>query len=156
RIAEAALARTTNVADDAARLFLNEGHFYSLQEQHGWALSRFALAYAIECGGRDCSASRRTASLLQTMASEEGDLGEPGRAQATMDKALAVLERTHSKDDPKLGAFFNNLGYMQYKNEDFDAAIGSYRRALAIAEAGLGPDHQWTALALVNLADTLA
>jgi tetratricopeptide (TPR) repeat protein len=66
-------------------------------------------------------------------------------------EAVAIAERHHAPDDPRLAAVVLNLGVNSFDRGDYPAAERLYDRALAILEKALGPHHPDLAPTLNNL-----
>jgi tetratricopeptide (TPR) repeat protein len=70
-------------------------------------------------------------------------------------EAIQMLENDFGKDHPRLLEPLNNLALAYVDLGNPDAAIGAMRRALAIAEARLRPEHPSYGRLLVNYANVL-
>jgi tetratricopeptide (TPR) repeat protein len=77
-------------------------------------------------------------------------LDRANEAETLYQRALAVLEHTQGADYD-LAILHNNLGLAAAERSDTTAAEHHYRRALAIKERLLGPDHPDIAITLQNL-----
>ena len=68
-----------------------------------------------------------------------------------MDTAIAAYKEAIRLKPDYVGAH-NNLGWAYYKKGLFAKAEPHYKRALAIREKALGPDHPKVVITLINLA----
>jgi len=70
------------------------------------------------------------------------------------EKALAMYERLHGKEHPKIAISNTNLGYLHHKEKLYGDAITYYETALKIWEKIYPQPHSNKALVLMNLGQT--
>jgi tetratricopeptide (TPR) repeat protein len=97
----------------------------------------------------DLAKAQHNLALVEVAA---GDLVQAGRRGA---EALATLEEMHGADRPVLIPALVLVGYVARERGDLAASEAYLRRAVAIAERELGPDHYDTANNRIELASTL-
>src|SRR4030067_1141488 len=78
--------------------------------------------------------------------------GQYDRAVPLAKKALAVAEKTHGPDHPKVATSLNNLAELYRAQGQYTAAEPLSKRSLAIVEEALSPNHPDVATSLNNLA----
>lgn len=93
-----------------------------------------------------------TAAALNSLAMHYLDLGEFGRAEPLLARALAIRERAPGADDLDVATSLNNLALCHADRGDYARAEPLYTRALAIREKRLDKDHPDIAASLNNLA----
>ena len=96
-------------------------------------------------------ADLRVASSLGILGKLKHRQGERDRAQALLERALAVREEALGCDHYGVVQGLNDLASLHYAYGQLDDARALFERALAIAEKQLAPDHGDIALALYNL-----
>ena len=62
-------------------------------------------------------------------------------AQAKLEQALALEERSLAADHPAVAVTLNRLAYTLFHEARYDESLALYRRALSIREAAFGPSH---------------
>ena len=72
-------------------------------------------------------------------------------AKAASERAVAIGEETHGRDDPTVAPYVNNLGYVLRRLGDLEGAKKHFERALTIDEKVHGPDHPNVAIRVNNL-----
>jgi len=92
--------------------------------------------------------------LLANLGLARAATGDYRQAEDELRRALALAERDHPGGEEVAYALLN-LGVALGGLERHDEAIAGYRRALAILEARLGPDHPDVALVLNSLGVSL-
>ncbi|MFE0654502.1 tetratricopeptide repeat protein [Streptomyces sp. NPDC059534] len=70
-------------------------------------------------------------------------------------RALLLLEEGDLGEDPAAASLFHNLSGLAHSRGDFAAAVEPGRRAIAVRERALGPDHLEVALDKAALAPVL-
>lgn len=93
-----------------------------------------------------------TASALNGLALYYLGLGDYGRAEPLLVRALAIRERSLGPDDLDVATSLNNLALCHADMGDYARAEPLYTRALAIREKKLEKDHPDIAASLNNLA----
>jgi tetratricopeptide (TPR) repeat protein len=78
--------------------------------------------------------------------------GHYTEAEAHLNYALAIDEKSLGADHPDTATSLNNLAYVYDSQGKYTKAEPLYRRALAIREKSLGADHPNTAISFGNLA----
>ena len=68
---------------------------------------------------------------------------------------MSIKEKLFEEDHPDLALTFNNLATLLHEKKDHEGAESMYRRAIAITEESLGPEHQQLVVFLYNLAALL-
>ncbi|HTN88963.1 MAG TPA: tetratricopeptide repeat protein, partial [Sorangium sp.] len=96
-------------------------------------------------------ADLRVASSLGILGKLKHRQGERDRAQAFLERALAVREEALGPDHYGVVQGLNDLAALHYAYGQLPEARALFERALAIAEKQLSPDHVDLALALYNL-----
>jgi hypothetical protein len=76
-------------------------------------------------------------------------------SETPLRNALELAEASLGTDDPLVAVVLSHLGWLAVARERHDEAVSSYRRALAIREARLGPSHSDTLRTLEELAAAL-
>ena len=127
---------------DDGRRFVSQGD-YAQAEQSLLAAVKEALALG--------PADLRVASSLGILGKLKHRQGERDRAQAFLERALAVREEALGPDHYGVVQGLNDLAALHYAYGQLAEARTLYERALAIAEKQLGPEHADIALALYNL-----
>jgi len=129
---------------------------------------RFAVEvrYKLPHGGRYeiRLAEARAATEIDRMLEEARELhtrayyaiiagGEKNReeAQAMLEKALDIREKTIGPDHPEIAFTLTLLANIAYYRQDFAKAEPLYQRAIAILEKTLPPEHPQVAMRLNNL-----
>jgi tetratricopeptide (TPR) repeat protein len=82
-------------------------------------------------------------------------LGDFGRAEPLMRRALAIAEQAFGPDHPDVARDLNNLAQVLQETNRLAEAEPLMARVAAIFEKALGPDHPHVATALNNLAGLL-
>jgi serine/threonine-protein kinase len=78
-----------------------------------------------------------------------GLLDRDDEAEAEIRAALAVQRRALGPDDARVGLNHHYLGsFLWRKRGEYEAAVGEYRQALSIYEAGLKADHPYKVFTL--------
>ncbi len=93
-----------------------------------------------------------TAGSLNNLAALYGALGDYGRAEPLLKRALAIKEQVLGADHPHTATSLNNLAVLYVALGDYGRAEPLYQRALAMRERVLGANHPGTAGSLNNLA----
>ncbi len=70
---------------------------------------------------------------------------------ASLERALAISEAVYGPDHPDVASALVNLGIVQLRLRNLEAARASLKRGLAIGKAVYGPDHPQVASALIYL-----
>jgi tetratricopeptide (TPR) repeat protein len=78
--------------------------------------------------------------------------GDLAGARAAYERALAIDERVHGPDHPKVAMRVTNLGDVLKDQGDLAGAKAAYERALAIFRRQLGEHHRHTEFARRSLA----
>ncbi|MBX7083810.1 MAG: serine/threonine-protein kinase [Nannocystaceae bacterium] len=78
----------------------------------------------------------------------------PDEALPMLQRAIAIYEG-HDADNPRIGYALNQLANLYNEQGRSDLALAPARRALAVREAGLGPQHRDVAWSAHVLGDTL-
>jgi len=141
RHAHAVLDRMGPPAADVAVVLADHEGTLALQQDDpaaAIALLEPALARAQAVLGED---SRSTGALQQHLARA---LVLEGRHQQALDLLLPLLprrERVLGGNHPEIGELLGTIGGLYYQLHQPEPAILHQRRALAVQEAALGPDH---------------
>ena len=96
----------------------------------------------------------------EAMAASYNDLGlvyaqtDEDKALEYYDKALAVYEKLHGKDHPKIAIANTNLGFIYLKLKLYGDAVNNFETALAIWKKVYPNGHPSQALVLLNLGRT--
>jgi tetratricopeptide (TPR) repeat protein len=108
-----------------------------------------------DVGDPDTSADSEIARLVNDARTlwEQRALAD---SEAPLRRALELAERSLGADHPLLAVVLSHLSWLAAAREQHDEAVSSYRRALAIREAQLGPSHSDTLHALEELAAALS
>jgi tetratricopeptide (TPR) repeat protein len=72
-------------------------------------------------------------------------------ARAFYERALEIREKALGPEHPDLAGTLNDLAFLEEKEGDLTAALGSVSRAYLIREKALGEQHPETALCVHNL-----
>ena len=81
------------------------------------------------------------------------ELGQPERAQAMFEHAVAVRERVYGKADRRSAYALSSFGNALAMRGDLKGAIDAHARALQIAEADVGTTHPNVGVLHANLGD---
>lgn len=103
----------------------------------------------------DSASTRETpilATVLFSIGSAYGRMGDYREAEALLEGALAIQERMLRPDHPDIGLTVNNLAILAGESGDLDRAWELLKRALRIAQMTYGSKNKETARALTNLA----
>ncbi len=79
---------------------------------------------------------------------------DPDKALTYYEQALAVYEKLHQKDHPKIAIAKTNIGLMYLKSELYGDAVNNFESAQSIWRKNYPEGHPNEALALANLAQT--
>jgi tetratricopeptide (TPR) repeat protein len=82
-------------------------------------------------------------------------LQESGRfeeAAQDFDRALKIDERVLGLEHPRVVNDLRGIGFFEIKTGNYSNARARFERALAIAQAKLGPRHHDTIATMINLA----
>ena len=76
-----------------------------------------------------------------------------GGAEVLYKRAIKIVHDTfgHDKEHYKLGIYYNNLGDLDRKRNNFEDALRLYQRALTAIEKTLGSEHSEAAEILHNI-----
>jgi tetratricopeptide (TPR) repeat protein len=148
----AAVASAESARDDLPRaralallVWVSSERLSRYAEAHDYcALARAALARA----GGDRVLETTIDAYEATILDNEGRYAE---ALALNERVLVRREQLFDANDMRIGAIYHNLGELHYQRGEYDAAIASHQRALAIFRHSFGDQHPWTALALNGL-----
>ncbi len=77
--------------------------------------------------------------------------GKATEAKAKYLAALAAWERMGEHDTPKIALVYNDLGTVERKLGDLDAALSYHERALAIRTREFGENHPWVFSSVINI-----
>lgn len=77
--------------------------------------------------------------------------GKGAEAKQKYLASLAAWERLGEKDTPKLALVFNDLGTVERKLGDLEAALSYHERALAIRTREFGENHPWVFSSVINI-----
>ena len=91
------------------------------------------------------------AEMLGVMGRTYQRLGEPDRAAALLERALAIGRRAPDLEGEHLAAILNDLGALRGESGDYAAAQPLLEEALARRRSVLGPEHPDVAATLVEL-----
>lgn len=138
---ESTEARWQRHVDDGRR-YVSQGN-YAEAEQSLLA----AVKEALTLGPADL----RVAASLGILGKLRHRQGDRERAQAFLERALAVREEALGPEHYGVVQGLNDLAALHYAYGNVTEARTLYERALAIAEKQLAPDHGDLALALYNL-----
>ena len=105
-------------------------------------------AAAIESAGGN---AELTAQLTQYEALILETKGKGKEAKAKYLAALAAWDRLGERDTPKIALVFNDLGTVERKLGDLDAALAYHERALAIRTREFGENHPWVFSSVINI-----
>jgi tetratricopeptide (TPR) repeat protein len=92
------------------------------------------------------------ASLLRDIGMVEIAAGNPGGADAPLAEAVAMFERLHGPESPRLSITLNALGAARLRAGRYAEAQALLERAVRLAETSGGPNHPDVGQALNNLA----
>ncbi len=93
--------------------------------------------------------------MLLATANRLNEAGDPRPMLAIAGHLRAVTDTAQCREDALAARLCNTLGYYLHAIAQYAAARPYYERALAIREAGLGPQHLATAQSLNNLGTLL-
>jgi tetratricopeptide (TPR) repeat protein len=93
--------------------------------------------------------------VLLEVAIQLNAAGYPAPLLALQPHLRAVTDAAKGREDDKAVLLCNELGYYLYIAGAYEGALPYFKRALAIREKVLGPDHPYTATSLNNLASLL-
>lgn len=79
---------------------------------------------------------------------------DPDKALTFYEQALAIYEKLHPKDHPKIAIAKTNIGLMYLRSELYGDAVNNFESAQAIWKKNYPEGHPNEALALVNLGRT--
>src|SRR5258706_5355903 len=79
---------------------------------------------------------------------------DPDKALTYYEQALAVYEKLHQKDHPKIAIAKTNIGLMYLKSELYGDAVNNFESAQSIWKKNYPDGHPNEALALANLGQT--
>lgn len=79
---------------------------------------------------------------------------DPDKALTYYEQALAIYEKLHPKDHPKIAIAKTNIGLMYLRSELYGDAVNNFESAQAIWKKNYPDGHPNEALALVNLGRT--
>jgi tetratricopeptide (TPR) repeat protein len=82
-------------------------------------------------------------------------MGEPARARADYERAIALKTAAEGPDHPDVGFSVNNYGNTLADLGDYEGALVQERRALAIFERAYGPRNRMMAMPLSNEGEIL-
>lgn len=94
-----------------------------------------ALEKALTALKRTPGSPRTEAIALNNLGLAQRDLGQHAKAEQRLLRAVGLIERSSSKDDPILIAFLNNLALVYQDQSQSGRAERCLRRALKILEA---------------------
>ncbi|MFN0249277.1 MAG: tetratricopeptide repeat protein, partial [Kofleriaceae bacterium] len=77
--------------------------------------------------------------------------GKAKEAKGKYLAALAAFERMGERDTPKIALVYNDLGTVERKLGDLDAALGYHEKALAIRTREFGEHHPWVFSSVLNI-----
>ncbi|WP_020392969.1 tetratricopeptide repeat protein [Kribbella catacumbae] len=80
------------------------------------------------------------------------DLGQSVEARELLTDVLAVFEQTYGPEHYEVAVTLHNLGSLEHRSGDFEAATEALTRAVQIKRLALDRDHPDLAISLHNLA----
>ena len=92
---------------------------------------------------------------LEGVAQADLEAGDDDKAERGFREALAMQIAASGELHPRTSEILNELGSLEYMRENPDAAIGYFRRSVAIDKRVLGEHHPDLAVTLNNLARVL-
>jgi CHAT domain-containing protein/tetratricopeptide (TPR) repeat protein len=95
---------------------------------------------------------RGQAALLTDLALLHEAMGEPGRAEPLLSRALALNEKAFGPEHPSVAVNLGNLALVQQALGDPARAEASFNRSIALREKLHGPNHPSVAVGLHGLA----
>jgi tetratricopeptide (TPR) repeat protein len=119
-------------------------------------LNNLGALCAAETRYREAAYYYRRALAIEAQPATLNNLAEMYRAEGRWREAERMLRQLIEKlpdDNPTLGAALHNLGELCQRKGRAAEAGQFYRRALAVWERTLGPDHPYKAATLKNLAE---
>lgn len=102
------------------------------------AAARLEAAQLKQKGSRNTS---QLADLLVDLAALHSKKNEPDLMEAALVEALGIREVVYGKNHLSVSTDLKNLGRVYFATDNFDKAESSWKRALQIREAQLGPFH---------------
>lgn len=96
------------------------------------------------------------ATLLDKIGSIYSSLGKADRARPLLEEALEIRRKEHGDDSLEVACTWHNLGLMNLATMSSEAAEKAYRRALAVRERRLGPEHTDVTITLTHLSVVMA
>ena len=109
------------------------------------------VSATVDIATRHSSATSVAGKLLNKLGLYLTSRGEAAAAQATLQRAVAILAAVHGPDDFYVARALSDLAITQKLHGDHAAAVASQERVLAIFEALTSPDDPLVAGALGNL-----
>lgn len=94
-----------------------------------------------------------TAQSVYSLGSVLGQLGRLDAARSMLERSIAVFQP--GRDDDDLGVALGTLSGILLAQGDLAGAEAAQRRAIAVQEASIGPDHPETATGRIGLGDIL-
>ncbi len=125
-----------------------ELEMYMMRYPTAIALSRRSIAITEKWYGRD---DVHLVDALEILGTTLARANQPEEAQATLDRAIAILE-AHSPDSAELNVIENIIADMEGRLGHWDSAAEHGARALASDEARFGKDSPYVMTGLVMLA----
>src|SRR5207248_2533071 len=117
-------------------------------------LNNLGALYALEGRYKDAAWYYERALAIRPLPNTLNNLAEMYRAEGRYSQAEKILRQlieTLPADDPTLGTALNNMGELCRQKGRTAEAREYYRRALAVWENTLGPDHPYRMATLRNL-----
>ena len=78
--------------------------------------------------------------------------GKAGEAIQLAEKTLELVEQSHFRVSPLVGASLNNLAWLHMSQGRYATAENLFRRSISVREKTLGQDHQKVSDTVANLA----
>lgn len=134
-----AQAATAGASDEAIRLFSAEQYRASIQE-----------------ADRVLKADPTDTEALNVKALALSVLGDDRGAISLVTQALKIVKQNGKASIPQQANYWNNLGYFNERQRNFQTALGSYEKSLKMRLSVYGADDLQTADSYNNLGTTLS